>query len=420
MARRAPTALMAEGRLLPVADALARILASAGVGTAAASLPLAQCGGLTLANTLRATRTQPPFAASAMDGYAARAADVVDAPSPLKIVGESAAGRHYQGKVERGTCVRIFTGAPVPEGADIVVIQEDTSREGDTLTVKLPITEGRHIRQAGIDFKKDDPLLVAGTRLDAAKLALAAAMNHGKISVRSRPRIGIVATGDELVPPGGMPGPDQIISSNTLSIAALAREAGAEVFDLGIAADTIDSLEAMFERGLALSLDVLVTSGGASVGDHDLVQAMLKTRGLDLDFWRIAMRPGKPMMFGIFKGNAGLPMRILGLPGNPVASYVCSLMFLTPLLRALVGDLEAGRDRSEPAILAVDLKANDKRQDFLRATLEPHSDGLPWARPFAVQDSSMLSVLAQSQALLIRAPFAPAAKAGEPCRVIKI
>ena len=308
----------------------------------------------------------------------------------------------------------------MPEGADIVVIQEDTSREGDTLTVKLPITEGRHIRQAGIDFKKDDPLLAAGTRLDAAKLALAAAMNHGKISVRSRPRIGIVATGDELVPPGGMPGPDQIISSNTLSIAALAREAGAEVFDLGIAADTIDSLEAMFERGLALSLDVLVTSGGASVGDHDLVQAMLKTRGLDLDFWRIAMRPGKPMMFGIFKGSAGPPMRILGLPGNPVASYVCSLMFLMPLLRALVGDPEAGRDRSEPAILAVDLKANDKRQDFLRATLEPHSDGLPRARPFAVQDSSMLSVLAQSQALLIRAPFAPAAKAGEPCRVIKI
>ena len=411
---------MAEAGLLPVADALARILASASPLTEPATLPLAQCQGLTLAETLAATRTQPPFAASAMDGYAARSVDVVDAPSPLRIIGESAAGRRYAGTVEPGTCVRIFTGAPVPEGADIVVIQEDTERQGDTLTVKLPITEGRHIRQAGVDFKKDDPLLPAGTRLDAAKLALAAAMNHAKVPVRNRPRIGIVATGDELVPPGGGPGPDQIICSNTLSIAALAREAGAEVFDLGIAADTIDSLEAMFEHGLTLGLDVLVTSGGASVGDHDLVQAMLKNRGLDLDFWRIAMRPGKPMMFGVFERRAARPMRILGLPGNPVASYVCSLIFLMPLLRALLGDPEAARDRSEPALLAVDLKANDKRQDFLRATLRQQSNGLPLVTPFALQDSSMLSVLAASHALVIRAPFAPAAKAGDTCHIIKI
>ena len=406
--------------LLPVAEALARVLKSAGSGTGSEMVPLADCAGRTLATPVAARRTQPPFAASAMDGYAARAEDIAAAPATLRLIGESAAGRRFGGIVTSGACVRIFTGAPVPDGADVVVIQEDTMRDGDAVTVNEPIAQGRHIRRAGIDFHEGETLLVAGTRLGAAQIALAAAMNHAKLPVRRRPRIGLLATGDELVPPGGAPGPDEIISSNTLAVAELARQAGAVVFDLGIAADTLPSLEAAFARAGELDLDLLVTLGGASVGDHDLVQAALRNEGLTLDFWRIAMRPGKPMMFGRFERGPRAGLTILGLPGNPVASYACGLLFMMPLLRALVGDPEAGADRSIPAILGVDIEANDKRQDFLRSLATLDGPGLPVVSPFPVQDSSMLSVLARSNALLIRPPFAPAAKAGEPCRIVLI
>ncbi len=406
--------------LLPVAEALTRILASAAPGTAALSLALAQCEGLTLAKTCFATRDQPPFPASAMDGYAACAADIAGAPAPLRLIGESAAGRSFSGTITQGTCVRIFTGAPVPMGADVVILQEDVSVSCDTILVSAPVQPGRHIRPIGVDFTHGEALLPAGMRLDARKLALAAAMNHATLPVRAKPRVGIIATGDELVLPGTEPGLDQIIASNNFAIAALARAAGAEVFDLGIAADTLASLEAAIKRGSALELDLLVTSGGASVGDHDLVQAALKNEGLSLDFWRIAMRPGKPMMFGERTPGTGPRLRILGLPGNPVASYVCGLLFMVPLLRALQGDPEAGADRSQPALLGCDVAANDKRQDYLRSSLAASHTGLPIVTPFPVQDSSMLGVLAKSDALLIRAPFAPPAKAGDICRVIRI
>lgn len=402
---------------MPVEEALRRVLDSAGSGTEAIRLPIAECDGLTLAEPLTATRTQPPFDASAMDGYAARSADIAIIPAALKLIGESAAGRRFAGALRPGECVRIFTGAPVPAGADVVVLQEDTERDGDAVTVREAVAAGRHIRKAGIDFSQGDLLIEAGTRLSAKELALAAAMNHAELPVRRRPRVGLLATGDELVMPGAQPGPDQIISSNSFAVAALVRKAGGEPFDLGITADTLASLERAFARAADLQLDVLVTLGGASVGDHDLVQAALRNEGLTLDFWRIAMRPGKPMMFGRFGEQRG-GLRILGLPGNPVASYVCSLMFLTPLLRALVGDPGAGADASVPAVLGAAVTANDKRQDYLRARAERREDGVPVVTPYPVQDSSMLSVLAKADALLLREPFAPAADKGQSCRII--
>ena len=405
--------------LLPVADALARILASADEGTGIEIIDIEQAHTRTLASALTANRTQPPFDASAMDGYAARAEDIRTTPVELKLIGESAAGRRFDGKLTPGSCIRIFTGAPVPDSADVVILQEDTVRVGESVLVKESVASGRHIRQAGIDFRKGETLIAAGTRLDAAQIALAAAMNHSRLALRQRPRIGILSTGDELVKPGVVPGADQIISSNALAIAARAQAAGAETFDLGIAADTLALIEQALQQAHALKLDILVTSGGASVGDHDLVQAALRNDGLTLNFWRIAMRPGKPMMFGQYE-RAGSRLRILGLPGNPVASYVCTRIFLEPLIRALMGDPEADCDRTVPAILGSDVKANDKRQDYLRATLQQTGDGLPVVTPFPVQDSSMLSVLARSNALLLRAPFAPAAKAGDASRVLMI
>jgi molybdopterin molybdotransferase len=240
-------------------------------------------------------------------------------------------------------------------------------------------------------------------------------MNHGSVPVTRRPRVAILATGDELVQPGEEPGPDQIVASNTFAVAAYARDAGADIIDLGIAGDTFAALEAGIRAARAAEADVLVTLGGASVGDHDLVQTALTREGMDLGFWRIAMRPGKPLMHG----RIG-PMRILGLPGNPVSAIVCGVLFLVPLVRALAGDPEAGRDPSLPGILGCDLKANDTRRDYLRATMSDAGSGLPVATPFGRQDSSMLRVLAQSQVLVVREPFAPEAKAGDPCRFIRL
>ncbi len=409
--------------LLPVQEALDKILAAAGNGTATETIPVTQAFGRTLAQDLLAQRTQPPVALSAMDGYAVRAADIANIPSTLSLAGESAAGHSFAGKVLPGSCVRIFTGAPVPDGADTVVIQENVVRDGSSITILSATAKGRHIRAAGIDFSAGERLLPAGTRLDAASLSLAAAMNHSEISVRKRPRIGILATGDELVAPGSSLTQSQIIASNNLAVGAIANEAGTEVFDLGIAVDQIDVIADKIQQARDLDLDVLVTLGGASVGDHDLVQKALLEHGVTPDFWRIAMRPGKPMMFGKLPGSGKSPiseMKILGLPGNPVASYVCALIFLKPLLRALVDDPDAGRDWSEPAVLGRDLPANDKRQDYLRATLVFSQTALPVVTPFALQDSSILSSLAKADALLIREPFAPAEKMGNLCRILRL
>ena len=284
-----------------------------------------------------------------------------------------------------------------------------------TVSVLQSEPVGRNIRRAGLDFARGDVLLTAGTRLGPCELALAAAMNHGTLPVTRRPRVALLATGDELVQPGQTPGPDQIVASNTYAVAAYAQAAGAEIIDLGIAGDTFEAIEAAIRAARTARADVLVTLGGASVGDHDLVQSALVQEGMQLDFWKIAMRPGKPLLHGSLGET-----QILGLPGNPVSAIVCGVLFLIPLVRALAGDPMPARDRSEPAILGAALTANDTRQDYLRATLSDDGQGPPVATPFGRQDSSMLRVLASSHCLIVRAPHAKAAQAGEACRIIRL
>ena len=411
---------MSDTPLLSVADALARILAPARP-LPREMVPLAAVRGRTLAEDLVALRTQPPTAVSAMDGYALRHADLDDLSVPLRLVGESAAGRRYEGTLRPGETVRIFTGAPVPEGADTVLIQENatTERNAASGVYLVRATErpaaGRNIRAAGLDFSEGEVLLRAGTRMGAAEIALAAAMNHAALPCARKPLVAIIATGDELVAPGSAVGPDQIVASNSFAIAALIESAGGAVLDLGIVGDTLDALVAAIRAARAAHADVLVTLGGASVGDHDLVKPALAREGMELGFWRIAMRPGKPLIHGRM-GEA----TILGLPGNPVSSIVCGVLFLMPLLRALCGDAAAGADRSEPAILGVPLPANDKRRDYLRAALTWREDGTPVATPNRIQDSSMLRVLAEAECLLVREAGAPAAETGAPCRVLRL
>jgi len=405
----------ADTNLTSVEEALQRIVADVPGPLDIEEMPLAQCRGRRLAADLVALRTQPPFAASAMDGYAVRAADLDEFPASFTVIGTSAAGHRFAGPVGPGEAVRIFTGAPVPDGADRVLIQEDAVRDGDIVTFATISSSGTNIRPEGLDFKEGQSLIAAGARLDARLLALAAAMGHGTLPVRRRPRVAILATGDELVRPGEPAGPDQIVTSNSYAVAALAEEEGAEVIDLGIAGDDFAALEAAITAAQGAKADVLVTLGGASVGDHDLVQSALVKQGMRLGFWRIAMRPGKPLMHG----RLG-PMAILGLPGNPVSAIVCALLFLVPLIRTLGGDPDALGDRSEEAELAADVPANDLRQDYLRAELTDRPDGLPLARPFGRQDSSMLSTLAASGALVLRPPHAPAEKAGARCRVLRL
>jgi molybdopterin molybdotransferase len=401
--------------LTPVADALAGILAGALARGPAEMVALPKAAGRTLAEGLVARRTQPPFPASSMDGFAIRASDVASTPTRLRIIGVSAAGHGFRGEVRPGEAVRIFTGAPIPAGADTILIQENARQEGDAVVALQPEPPGRFIRAAGYDFRAGSRLLAAGTRLGPRHLSLAAAMDHAEVPVWPRPRVAILATGDELVFPGQKAGPDQILASNSFAVAALAENAGAHVFDLGVALDSMDALEEKIAHAVSLNVDVLVTMGGASVGDHDLVQRALQQRGMELGFWKIAMRPGKPLMFGHLAGS-----KALGLPGNPVASVVCAMIFLVPLVRALSGDHDPGRDMSEPALLGVSLKANDERQDYLRATLERRHDGMLVATPFAEQDSGQVSLLAAADALVIREPLAAAAMAGSPCRIRRL
>ncbi len=274
---------------------------------------------------------------------------------------------------------------------------------------------GRNIRTKGIDFSEGEVLLAAGTQLGPSNIALAAAMNFAKVAVTKRPRVAILATGDELVRPGEAIGPDQIIASNSFSVAALIAAAGGEPLDLGIAKDELSALEDEIAAARDAGADLLVTLGGASVGDHDLVKPALAKQGMELNFWKIAMRPGKPVIHGWLG-----PMGILGLPGNPVAAFVAGLVFLVPLVRALSGDPDAGGDHSEAAVLGKAIRGNDSRQDYLRATLHPGEMGLPVATPFELQDSSVLRILAQSQCLVVREPHAPPAAAGDLCRIIKL
>ena len=399
--------------LMPVSDALAAVLADA-EPLAEEMVALDQAYHRVLARDLAARRTQPPEAMSAMDGYAVRAADAATIESRLTVTGEVAAGRPFAGTIGPGEAVRIFTGGVIPDGADAVVIQEDTVADGNVVTIKETAIPGRHIRRAGVDFREGDVLLRKGTRLTERDLALAAAMNHPQLAVCRRPKVAILATGDELVMPGTTPGPGQIVYSNGYALHALARSEGAETIDLGIAADTLESTSTGIRRARERGADILVTTGGASVGDHDLVQQALRDEGIAMAFWKIAIRPGKPMMHGRLDA-----MRVIGLPGNPVSSYVCAFLFMVPLIRALSGR-SIIRHQRERAVLGSDLGANDQREDYLRARLELREDGMLVAVPVNHQDSSLLANLAAAQVLLVRAPFAPKAEAGTPCEVLRL
>ena len=399
--------------LMPVAEALARVLADA-EPLAAEMAPLTEAHGRVLTADVAALRTQPPADVSAMDGYAVRTADVAEVPAKLKLVGEVAAGHPFEGTVGEDEAARIFTGGVLPPGADTIVIQENATKEGDTVVVNTSAAIGRHIRVAGLDFTRGAVLLGKGRRLSDRDLALAAAMNHPAVPVHRRPKVAVLATGDELVMPGTTPGFGEIVYSNGYATMALARREGCEVIDLGIVPDRLAETAAAVRRARDLGADLLVTSGGASVGDYDLVQKALASEGLALSFWKVALRPGRPMMHG----RLG-PMHVLGLPGNPVSAYVCAVLFLVPLIRRLAGRQDV-EPRPEAALLGCDLPANDERADYLRATLAPGPDGMPVATPAAMQDSSMLVPLAAADCLLVRAPRAPPAKAGSRCAILKL
>jgi molybdopterin molybdotransferase len=399
--------------LMPVADALSAVLSGA-EPLPEEMVTLDSAHHRVLARDIAALRTQPPQAMSAMDGYAVRAADAAHATARLKVIGEVAAGRPFGRAIGVGEAVRIFTGGVIPDGADAVIIQEDTIAAGGEITVTEAAIPARHIRPPGVDFRQGDVLLAAGHRLTDRDLSLAAGMNYPHLPVRRRPTVAILATGDELVMPGESPGPGQIVYSNGYALRALARDEGAFVLDLGIAADTVAATVDGIRRARDLRADILVTTGGASVGDHDLVKQSLEAEGVTMAFWRIAMRPGKPMMHGRLGA-----MRVIGLPGNPVSSYVCGFLFLVPLIRKLSGRLVV-HHHHETAVLGRDVAANDLREDYLRARLEALGDGSLVAVPVDHQDSSLLGNLSAARALLIRAPFAPAAAAGTTCSILRL
>jgi molybdopterin molybdotransferase len=397
--------------MLSVAEARARIVA-AFHPLGSEQVGLLGALGRVLAADVAARVTQPPSAVSAMDGYAVRADDVARVPARLRIVGQAPAGGSYDGQVNAGQAVRIFTGGPLPAGADTIIIQEDTAAEGDDVVVREGAMRGAYVRPAGLDFKAGDVLLQKGRLLTARDIGIAAAMNVPWLAVTRRPRVAILATGDEVVMPGDPVGPHQIISSNGLSLAAFVTACGADPIHLGIAPDDRAALQAMAQG--AVGADLLVTSGGASVGDHDLVQAALGETGMKMDFWKIAMRPGKPLMFGSIGAT-----RVLGVPGNPVSSLVCATMFLRPAIDTMLGRV-AEPEPQPTALLGRDLPENDSREDYLRSRLSHDSQGRLVATPFDRQDSSMLSFLSKADCLVVRAPRAPAIKAGATVPIVPL
>jgi len=398
--------------MLSVQEAIDKIV-SAFVPIGAELVSLDQAFGRVLAEPLTARLTQPPADVSAMDGYAVRAADAVTLPARLKVAMKIAAGQAPESAIGAGEAARIFTGALVPPGADTIVIQENCDADGDWVVVRDGDRKpGQHIRRAGFDFKTGDTVLQAGHYLSARDISLAAAMNRPWIKVSRKPRVALLSTGDELVNPGDTVGPAQIIGSNGIGLAAFVKACGAEPLNLGIARDTMADLDRHLDA--ATGCDALVTLGGASVGDHDLVQKALQARGLDLAFWKVAMRPGKPLMFGRLGG-----MNVLGLPGNPVSSIVTATLFLKPAIERMLGLAQSAH--ANPMVsLGRDLRANDQRQDYLRARLTTDADGRTIATPFDKQDSAMLSLIASAACLIIRPPHAPAARGGDPVEVLML
>lgn len=378
----------------------------------AEQVPLSDGLGRTLSVPLAARRTQPAKAVSAMDGYAVRAADVAEVPTTLRVVAEVPAGSAHDKPVEPGSCVRIFTGAPLPDGTDSIVIQENTEADEAAGTVRIdePVSLGRWVRAAGLDFREGDILLPAGRVLTARDIGIAAAMNIPWLTVHRRPRVAILATGDEVAMPGDPLGPNQIVSSNGPALAAAVETLGGIAMLLGIAGDDTDTIARMADG--ARGADLLLTTGGASVGKHDLIGDALDAAGLDLDFWRIAMRPGKPLMFGSMGQTP-----VLSLPGNPVSTMVCFALFAAPALAVLMGGRRAGPEMGH-AKLGADLPENDRREDYLRATLTRDEDGGLVATPFAKQDSSMMSRLAAADCLIRRPAHAPPSVAGDRIDIV--
>jgi molybdopterin molybdotransferase len=396
--------------MISVEEARERILAALRP-TPIEVVALANAWNRVTAAPVVARLTQPPADVSAMDGYALRAADGVLGTS-LTVIGAAPAGHPFDGAVGPGQAVRLFTGSVVPDGADAILLQEDATRDGDFVTINEAVTAGRHIRRAGQDFAAGDVVIPAERRITARDVGLAAAANYPWLSVHRLPRVAILATGDEIAMPGEPIPPGGIVSSNSHALAALVRAAGGEPFVLPVARDERDAIAAVAEQ--VLGMDMLVTTGGASVGDHDLVIESLKARGLSLDFWQIAMRPGKPLLFGRLGSTP-----VLGLPGNPVSAMVCAILFLLPALSRLLG-LPAAPPPVTAALLGGPVKANDRRADHLRATVSSNGGGQLVVTPFPVQDSAMLRRLARADALILRAPHAPALAEGAQVEVIRL
>ncbi|MCW9032709.1 MAG: molybdopterin molybdotransferase MoeA [Rhodospirillales bacterium] len=368
--------------------------------------------GRVLSEDVTSRVTQPPAAVSSMDGYAVKAADVTSCPATLKLVGESAAGGGFDGTLGQGESVRIFTGAPVPAGADAVIMQENTGKGDGEVKILEGVEVGNFIRPAGMDFNHGDVLLPKGRVMSARDIGLAAAMNVPWLKVIRRPRIAILATGNEVVMPGDPVGPAQILSSNSLSLSAMVKAFGGEVINVGIAQDDENSLHMMVEG--AQGADLLVTIGGASVGDYDLVQQVLGKEGLELGFYKVAMKPGKPLIFGTVKGTP-----VLGLPGNPVSANVTALIFLRAAMETMLG-LPAHDIVTGTALLGVDVPKNGPRKEFMRATTTKREDGEVIANPYEEQDSSLLARLAAADCLVIRDPNAEPAKAGERVKIVTL
>jgi molybdopterin molybdotransferase len=395
--------------MISVDEAVQRVVAAFSP-VACETVPIARAAGRVLAQDVTARLDQPPFPVSAMDGYAVRTVDVASVPVELNVIGSAPAGQPFASEVRAGEAVRIFTGGVVPNGADTIVIQENTDQAHPRVTVHAASPAGKHIRPAAQDFHHGDLLVKSGKRLTARDLALTAAGDVPDVSVRKRPRVLVAATGDELSRPGEPRKPGGIVASSAYGLCALIEQWGGEPRDIGILPDEMEAIAQIADR--AANADLIVTLGGASVGDHDLIQRALGPRGFVLDFWKIAIRPGKPLIFGRL-GTTPL----LGLPGNPVSAYVCALLFLKPALATLLGTDTA----SKPLIarLASPMAENDSRQDYLRARVF-HCAGELWAEPFRVQDSSMQTALAEAEVLIVRPLHAPAAREGDMVSIIRI
>jgi len=396
--------------MISVAEALVKVKAGFSI-VSSEHIGLADGLGRVLSEDVAARVSHPSMAVSAMDGYAVRALDVFGAPVYLNQIGESQAGARFAGTVKAGETVRIFTGALLPDGADAIVMQENTEADGARIRIKEGVGSGKYVRPAGMDFSEGDVPLKAGTILSARDLGLVAAMNVPSLKVRRRPRVAFTATGEELTMPGAELRPDQIVSSNSFAVAAYIETLGGVPFNLGIARDDEDSLRQVIAN--AKGVDLLITIGGASVGDYDFVSKSMAENEADLSFYKVAMRPGKPLIFGRLNG-----VPLLGLPGNPVSVGVTAIIFLKAAMDTMLGADET--EVMETAVLGCELPANDHRQDYLRAMFTRDAQGHGVVRPFGPQDSAMMTRLAEADCLVIRPPEAPAAKVGDRVEILRL